>query len=288
MSTIMKALQRLEAQRKENPPPSLQEEVALRAAQQQLKSEKKSQKKWIFVGIALFLCTAIGFGFLLHRKESTSFEPRDEVPHDVAPAAPSNRAETPSPTFAKAPVLEEESILPPLRTEPVSPSETVSPDRGEFVTRERHTEAPPQSSTSLSVAIAQKSSAAAARQASATQEVAPPPQSTTPAPNLPEPAAAVIPEAPTQKSVDSVTPASDAAVLKSHSPEVPDFRIRRTVWHPQRERRIAVVELMATQEMLNLNEGDTIGTLTVQKITPSRVIFLNGTVEVTRRVGNLP
>lgn len=341
MSTIMKALQRLEAQKKEAPPSSLQEEVVLRAAQ--LNPARLSRKKWIIAGAVLFGCVAATLGFFLHKRGSEVSALRNTPPTAV-PAVPVERAQPSPSALAEAPALGEQSIFPPADTEPASPPETVSPDRGEFVTRERVSAMPTQEPASLSAAIAQKrsreaateenfvqakidSSSPATKQAEikstestssarlnvlqATKPMAPAksemsaavvatepsaatqientasaleptPQSMPPV-KPPEPATAATVEIATQKNVDS-----RATVFQPHSPEVPDFRIRRTVWHPQPERRIAVVELMATQEMINLNEGDTIGTLTVKEITPSQVIFLNGVVEVARRVGNLP
>ena len=67
-------------------------------------------------------------------------------------------------------------------------------------------------------------------------------------------------------------------------PSVPDVLVSSTVWHPQRDRRLAIVafEGGAARE---LHEGDAIGPLVVSEIGPSGVVFLHDGVELRRRVG---
>jgi hypothetical protein len=59
----------------------------------------------------------------------------------------------------------------------------------------------------------------------------------------------------------------------------------RTAWHPTPDRRSTKVRLESTDEVLTLHEGDAVGGLVVQEITPSAVIFTTGDVEIRRRVG---
>jgi len=65
---------------------------------------------------------------------------------------------------------------------------------------------------------------------------------------------------------------------------VPDVFVSSTVWHPQKDRRLAKVTFAggAAQE---LHEGDAIGPLVVSVIEPSGVIFLHDGVEIRRKVG---
>jgi len=65
---------------------------------------------------------------------------------------------------------------------------------------------------------------------------------------------------------------------------VPDVLVSSTVWHPQRDRRLAMVafEGGAARE---LHEGDAIGPLVVSEIGPSGVVFLHDGIELRRRVG---
>jgi hypothetical protein len=81
-------------------------------------------------------------------------------------------------------------------------------------------------------------------------------------------------------------PAPPAA--KSEPPvrsSVPTVYVERTIWHPMAERRVAVVALEGNGETLELHEGDAVGTLVVGKIEPSGVYFVHDGVEVRRRVG---
>jgi hypothetical protein len=91
----------------------------------------------------------------------------------------------------------------------------------------------------------------------------------------------------------STSPARDAAPSRAASPEVerldhrglPDITVTRTAWHPTPTRRSAKVRLESTDEFLTLHEGDAVGGLVVQEITPSSVVFSTGDVEIRRRVG---
>jgi hypothetical protein len=75
-----------------------------------------------------------------------------------------------------------------------------------------------------------------------------------------------------------------ARVAKVARADVPSVLVSSTVWHPQRDRRLAVVTLEggAARE---LHEGDAIGSLVVSEIGPSGVVFLHDGVELRRRVG---
>lgn len=66
---------------------------------------------------------------------------------------------------------------------------------------------------------------------------------------------------------------------------LPDLTVLRTAWHPHADRRSVRIRLEATNEILSLREGDAIGGLVVQKISPSAVLFKAGEVEIRLRVG---
>jgi hypothetical protein len=66
---------------------------------------------------------------------------------------------------------------------------------------------------------------------------------------------------------------------------LPDVTVLRTAWHPIPERRTAKVRLETSDEVLSLREGDAVGGLVVQEISPSGVVFRSGEVEIRRRVG---
>jgi hypothetical protein len=69
-------------------------------------------------------------------------------------------------------------------------------------------------------------------------------------------------------------------------PGLPELTIIRTAWHPAADRRSAKIRLEATDEILNLREGDAVGGLVIQEISPSAVVFKAGDVEIRRRVGH--
>jgi len=59
-------------------------------------------------------------------------------------------------------------------------------------------------------------------------------------------------------------------------------RVERTFWHPNAERRAAIVRLPGRAESLRVQEGEQLGALTVRRIEPSRVIFEREGIEVAR------
>jgi len=65
----------------------------------------------------------------------------------------------------------------------------------------------------------------------------------------------------------------------------PDFSVQRTVWHPRSDRRIAHVAMAPDGAVVELHEGDSLGSLRVEEITPSGVTFSQGDVTISRRVG---
>jgi len=68
--------------------------------------------------------------------------------------------------------------------------------------------------------------------------------------------------------------------------KVPSLSIEKTIWHPDTNRRIAVVRLIGTEEVLRLKEGDAIGPLVVESIRPSSVVFNHDGIEISFNVGS--
>ena len=66
---------------------------------------------------------------------------------------------------------------------------------------------------------------------------------------------------------------------------MPAVRVERTEWHPQVDRRVAVVKIAGRPEPLRLHEGDAVGSLVVTTIKPSGVVFDHDGVSFWRRVG---
>jgi hypothetical protein len=67
---------------------------------------------------------------------------------------------------------------------------------------------------------------------------------------------------------------------------LPDVVVVRTSWHPTPDRRTARIRVVASDEILTLRQGDAIGGLVIQEITPSSVLFQAGEIEIRRKVGS--
>ncbi len=74
-------------------------------------------------------------------------------------------------------------------------------------------------------------------------------------------------------------------VAPAKRPVLPDLSVVRTSWHPKPDRRSAKIRLEETQDVVTLRQGDAVGGLVIQEISPSAVLFKAGEVEVRRRVG---
>jgi hypothetical protein len=91
---------------------------------------------------------------------------------------------------------------------------------------------------------------------------------TQPPPQLAEPPA---PAAPAPARVATIRP--------------PKVTVKKTIWHPTPERRVAQIEVEGSKGPLELHEGDAVGTLVVAEIQPSGVVFLHGGEKLHRKVG---
>lgn len=104
----------------------------------------------------------------------------------------------------------------------------------------------------------------------------PPPVSAQASP-APAPKPAARPPAPREK-----TPPV-ARVAKLVPPKV---TVKKTIWHPTPERRVAEIEVEGRKGVLELHEGDAVGTLVVAEIQPSGVVFLHGGEKLKRTIGS--
>ncbi len=59
----------------------------------------------------------------------------------------------------------------------------------------------------------------------------------------------------------------------------------RTTWHPRPERRVARLRVGGFAAPMEVHEGDAVSTLVVKTIEPSGVLFLHGSQEIRRGVG---
>ena len=61
--------------------------------------------------------------------------------------------------------------------------------------------------------------------------------------------------------------------------------VERTQWHPSPERRIAWVEVEGATALREVREGDRVGPYVVRTIEPAAVLFAEGSVQVRHEVG---
>ena len=190
----------------------------------------------------------------------------------VAPPAPPPRAEEPpaaAPPVAAANEVPVEVAerLPPLGAPLEAPPEAPEP-------------APPPAPSPARV-----SPPPAPAPDVAVVEPAPPPEAPAPRVVAPPPEPAVA------KPQAKPKPAAAAAKPKPKpppAPSVPGLEVERTSWHPKPERRIAWVRVEGLADTRELHEGDVVGPLVVKEIRPSSVVFQHGAQEIQRRVGEQP
>ncbi len=337
MSSIMKALQRLENQQKEGKR-SLQEEILLQPA---ARPQKKSQLPVLILLVVLGLVGVVAALVFLNAEHASNSEPLSSNRKEMAKAVP-------------GPVGSIPPSVPPREVEPEPPSEMSlpvaiiseesSPETQEIPEEPNPPVVEPAPKTPL-VAMIERHEEPISKRKPAPQpkESSPPappkleavpvepvavkpepePVKPTVAEATEEPEALVIATAPEGEVAESVVPAEEPvspspqrpaqaskdSVVPDAKPEVPkptletgtenqsetvphiqhlavpDFSIKRTVWHPIPARRVAVILLAATEEAIHVGEGDSMGPLIVKEIKPSRVVFLHGEVEIERRVG---
>ena len=250
MSTILKALRRLEQEKGARDGRPLKDAVTAAPA---------AWSRRRFPLLALMLAAgALGLGL---GASLLWLWPSESVAPQVAEAPPAQpRASAPPPAPVAPVVVAEPPALPP----PTPAASVASPS-------------PP----------------AAAAFASPVAVVArpEPPRAVEPAPTKPPEPIAAKPAAPARGSLPPFARKRASAPAKPPAPvpvaraDLPAVLVSSTVWHPQRDRRLAMVALEggAARE---LHEGDAIGSLVVSEIGPSAVVFLHDGVELRRRVGS--
>ena len=279
MSTILKALRRLEQDR------DRQNELDPRSSlfERWPSSERKGGSGRLAIGIALVAAGALGF-YALHRSGWTTPTGRSGEPESSAMAAAHATPDTASqvtPTLRvelspAAPSPTKPGATKPAATKPgaTRPAVLVESLARDSTTREakridkRVEEASREPSAPVVASVSEPPVVAAAPQAAS---VSAPPLSEvdvapTPEPALEPPAPEAPPNVPRRK--------------------LPDLIVKRTVWHPNPSRRIAVLQLADDPTSLELREGDAIGSLVLVEIKPAGVTFLHEGVEVRRRVGS--
>lgn len=134
--------------------------------------------------------------------------------------------------------------------------------------------------------------AAVAAQPRAPEPAEPEPRAARPASPTPPVAEASAPELPASEREIAPPPERSFSAREpepARSP-VPVILVSRTQWHPDPERREALIEVERDDgsEKLRVHEGDAVGNLVVERIEPSGVVFDYDGVELRHGVGSGP
>ena len=269
MSTILKALRRLEEEKADQDRPGLRESVV--AA-----SPAASRKLPLF----FVLCGAFALGVAAISWWQLSQVPAPQAV--VAPPLPVTAPRAPAlPVVAAKPAVR--AVVPvanpgPARSVPVQPipepriaEPAASVQASSPVIKET---APLVPAAPAPVPAPAPRVAVEAEEPVWAQEVAiVKPRSTPKATPIPAPERAAV------RSEPEVTRASLAKV------PIPEVVVTRTLWHPLSDRRSATVRVNGEEGSRQLVEGDSVGGLVLLKIEPSGVVFAHDGVQIQRRVG---
>jgi hypothetical protein len=339
VSTILKALQRLEDEKNANTERSLNEQVVAR------RPPRRPERSWLTIGAVaiggIAFAAAAAFLFWPTRENSDSMVAMESTPIEVAPAITTKDAEA-----AKKPRRRSSARPVPAARAQQKPSDVEISPVVEVVKR---LDAP--SADSAASAASPKRAARraedgpqrpAGRRSRARKPnpqvargdaqvrpdpkqiaIAEPPairvsENSVPAKPTPEQPAPVetaeiaskpAPPAPVQQAAAVPEPAPTApvqmaAVVQESAPpdpipaavrepekkviqraKFPSLSVEKTIWHPDTDRRVAVVKLADADEVLRLKEGDAIGPLVVEVIKPGSVLFNHDGIEIQYDVG---
>jgi hypothetical protein len=311
VSTILKALQRLEDEKSADAERSLDEQVVAR------RPPPAPERRGLKIGAVVIgglAVAAVAFLFWLTREEPDAEVAMESPPPAAAPEAAGTTkvaAEKPRrrPSARPAPAAREQrdssevevsSVVEVVKLLDSPPADSAAPAAAPDPTipaAKTGTKRPARRRS------ARKSEPQAARGAAepkpAPKQVAdakPPVTeiSEKPAPAKPAPA----PPAPVEVAVVAAKPAPTAVSASIPAPirepeqkvvqraKLPELSIEKTIWHPDADRRVAIVKLIDAEEVLHLKEGDAIGPLVVKTISPGSVLFNHDSIEIRYNVGS--
>ena len=275
MSTILKALQRLEGDKGGGGETGGLREGLVPPGEPLV---REGGTRWR-AGITALLA-ALVLGFFLWW-----MSPTGEIAQPTASSPPAVAAPPELPSEPSAEIVAERPIAPAGRPRISPPSPTV-------------TEPPPlppieRPAPRVPVAEAAPPSIAVPPAARERATVAPPPRHLTkaPAPRVPVAEAAPPSIAEPPAAERATQPPPRPAAPKAPAPALvatvrpPKVTVEKTIWHPVPERRLARIEVEGRKGALELHEGDAVGTLVVAEIQPSGVVFLHGGERFHRKVG---
>lgn len=252
MSTILKALRRLEREKQPEPGKALRDEVVAFLPGEPQAPRSGRTLWWVGAGGAAILVLGLLWAVSVERER--------EVGARVAPAPlPEAIAPAPAPT--------EEALAVPAPLAEVPSPRTPSTPRAP---------APSEPTSSPTPAGVDELSSSAGAGAPEPAEPAARPY------RLPDPEPLRAFAAPVPEVAPQAEPVGRAA--EPAASPAPEAHVESTTWHPDPSRRRAVVSA-GGRAAVTLREGDAIGELVVLRVEPSAVVFLYQGREIARRVG---
>lgn len=280
MSTILKALKRLDEQRRADAlPRTLEEQVLAGGAVREQRGSRPN--KWL-------LASAVAGALAVVSGAAWFGATRTAEPPPVAAAAPEPQA-APNSSLPRATLAAPRAAL-PAADAPIAGTQLDSAvrerlraqaSRGELALTEGAANLRPARGN-------QPEPEPVAQMEPASSEAAPPRLAVT-SPAVTPPIGAELP-APAPKAITR-TPAPEPAPEPTE-PEVavvahrPDVWVERTQWHPSPDKRSAIVRIGEDGEARELREGDAVDGVVVKEIRPSGVLFLHEGAEFKRGVGS--
>ena len=276
MSTILKALKRLDEQRRADASPRTLEEQVLAggAAREQSGS---LPNKWLLAlagSGALLIVSGVAWFAATRTAEpppvATAAPEPQAAPNSGLPSAALPAAAAPIAGTQIDPAVRERLRAQTSRGELALTEGAASlrPTRGTQPEPEPLAEVEPASSEAAPPRLAVNSTIGA-------ELPAPAPEAITRTP-APEPALEA-----TLSARAEPLPEPDVAVVAHR----PDVWVERTQWHPSPDKRSAVVRIGEDGEARELREGDAVDGVVVKEIRPSGVLFLHEGAEFKRGVG---
>jgi hypothetical protein len=251
MSTILKALRRLEDQKSQDAAQRpLRDEVVLPPTRS---TARTSLVRAALAGIVLAISGAALLWALRPASEPVAVTAPEPLPPVAAapPAAATGSEPTRITVAAPAPGSAAQVVVPP------------APPDFEIVRPDPNAQARPIAPRSLPT-IAQD------------EVLATEPSPTAPR-ILPVPA-----PAPADEYVDEPLEEAPEPRMAARGPAV---RVAKTLWHPAADRRLAWIEVSGQTALREVREGERVGPYLVLEIEPTAVLLSNGGVEIRREVG---
>jgi hypothetical protein len=287
VSTILKALKRLDEERRADAAPKTLEEQVLGGGARREAARRPNKRIAVLASVGLGLIGGAAYWIATRAPEPPpAAAPQAQHRPTGATAAAIARAPREALPQPGAPLtgtavdagVREQLVPEPVRGAASGAAGGVLPAAGHQPEPGVSGEIPPETRLAEQRARAEALRRLAAQRASEQPATAGPLVTTSAAPR----AGTEEPETPREVAVARSEPASETPPAPTAS-ALPTLAVERTQWHPAAEKRVAWVR--ATGETRELREGDVIEGAIVREIRPSSVLFSFEGAELRRGVG---